>query len=266
MFPRLAALSSLIAVLGAAASADAVELQPYRAAYELRLASATQGSGIMGLTGRMALEWADACEGYTLTQRMSFRLNRVDMDEFRSDIFVSTWESRDGTAFRYTMRTTLNGVVTEEYLGRAKLDAETRSGSAAFTKPEGLAVKLPPGTRFPTEHARDLVERAIAGDTRIARKVFEGTAGDTVYEAVAFVGKMLGPGAGGARRAELKKLRAWRVQIAYFALGENGDVPEYEVGLRLFDNGISDEVELNYGDFVVGAELTELELLPFSGC
>ena len=228
MSPRLAALTSLIAVLGAVASAAAVELQPYRAGYELRLASASQGSGIMGLNGRMALEWADACEGYTLTQRMSFHLNRADQDELRSDIFVSTWESRDGTAFRYIMRTTLNGIVTED--------------------------------------ARDLVERSIAGDTRIARKVFEGTAGDTIYDAVAFVGKTLGPGAGGARREALKKLRAWRVQIAYFAIGDDGDVPEYEVGLRLFDNGISDEVELNYGDFVVGAELTELELLPFSGC
>jgi hypothetical protein len=266
MSPRFAVASTLVIVLGAAGAAHAVELQPYRAGYELRLESASQGSGIVDLSGRMALEWADACEGYTLTQRMGFRLNRADSNQVQSDVFVSTWESRDGMSFRYAMRTTLNGVVTEEYQGRATLDPGDRSGKAVFTKPEGLTVGLPPGTRFPTDHAKDLVEGAVAGDRRVARKVFEGTAGETVYNAVAFVGAALAPDTGSPRRKALEGLQAWRVDIAYFALEKADDLPEYEVGLRLFDNGISDEVELNYGDFVVGAELTELELLPPSGC
>lgn len=259
-------LCALVAFATAGQAFPPVELQPYRAVYDLELEEARQGSGVVDLRGLLVLEWADACDGYKLKQRMGFRLARAGAAEAVSDILVETLESKDGTVLHYNIRTRVDGSVTEEFKGRARLEAPGKAGIATFTKPEGMSVELPPGTVFPTEHTRHLVERALAGDRRVVRTVFEGSNGDTLYQAVAFVGKANPPGDDGQRHDLLKGLLSWRVQIAYFPLGAEGDVPDYEIGLRLFANGIGDEVRLDYGDFIVGGELIRLEALPESGC
>ena len=259
---------TLCALLGFAAAGQAfpVELQPYRAVYDLELSQARSGSGITALTGLLVLEWADACDGYTLNQRLGFRITRARAGEIASDFHVSTWESRDGTVLRYNIRNTVNGTVIEEFRGRAELVGPGRGGTATFTKPKPMTVELPPGTIFPTEYTRVLVERALAGEQRLVRTVFEGSYVDKLYRTVAFLGRAIPPGMGGQRHDLLEGLQSWSVQIAYFPLGGASEMPDYEVGLRLFDNGIGDKVRLDYGDFIIGGELTRLEALPPSGC
>lgn len=247
------------------AQAAVVHLQPYRAVYDLTLASARQGSGVLGLKGRMVLEWADACDGFTLNQRMGFRINRLEIDEMVSDVVISTWESRDGTTLRYSMRSTINNRVVEEYRGKAELEAPGAKGHASFTRPEAQEIKLAPGTFFPTEHTRDLIARAMAGEKRISSTLFEGTSGDVSYDSVAFIDKAYPPTADGVHEL-LADLPSWRMNIAFFKQGGDSNVPEYEVRLRMFANGVGSDVELNYGDFTVGGALSRLEYLPESGC
>lgn len=250
----------------AASDAVTVKLQPYRAVYELELERAARASGIIGLSGLLVLEWADACDGYKLRQRMAFRLARADQEDALSEIVVETLESKDGTVFRYDVRTALGGTTTDQYAGRASLDAVGAGGQAVFTKPEGLSVDLPPGTVFPTEHTRQLIERAIAGDGRVARTVFDGADGDKLYRAIAFLGKARPPSASAELQPLLRDLVSWPLRIAFFPLEGANDVPDYEIGLRLFANGIGDDVELDYGEFTVDGELIRLEALPESGC
>ncbi len=212
------------------------------------------------------LEWADACDGYKLKQRMGFRIARVNADEMTSEIYVETLESKDGTVFFYDVRSAINGKTTEEFKGRAELEAPGKGGTATFTKPKAMSAELPPGTVFPSEHTRVLVERAQAGERRVARTVFDGADGDTLYKTIAFVGKVIPAGSKDHRYALLSGLESWPVRIAYFSIGGGNDVPDYEIGLRLFANGIGDDVRLDYGDFNVRGELIRLEALPDSGC
>jgi hypothetical protein len=264
MMVRLALAMLLFAALPSAA--ETIELQPYRAVYDLSLASAKSGSGITALDGLLVIEWAEACDGYKLDQRMGFRLTRADRGDMMSDIQVETLESKDGTQFRFSVRSSVDHKVVDEMVGTASLDGPGKGGSATFKKPRGKTLELPPGTIFPTEHTRVLVERALAGERRIARTVFEGSNVDTPYQAVAF----LGPGSD--REAEegvhdlLAGRQSWSARVAYFPLAGRDGVPEYEVGFRMFSNGISDRLLLDYGDFVVSGALTRLEALAGSGC
>ena len=49
-------------------------------------------------------------------------------------------------------------------------------------------------------------------------------------------------------------------------MDETVSEPEHEQGLRLYANGIVDEMLLDYGDFVLRAELDVLEALPPLEC
>ncbi len=105
-----------------------------------------------------------------------------------------------------------------------------------------------------------------AGEQRVVRTVFEGSNVDTPYQAVAFLGSVGDRETGAASHDLLAGLRSWPVQVAYFPLGSADEVPEYEVGFRIFSNGISDRLVLDYGDFTVSGALTRLEALAGSGC
>ena len=55
--------------------------------------------------------------------------------------------------------------------------------------------------------------------------------------------------------------RGWAVRLAYYKPGAAGSEPDYEVGMRLLDNGIAEAMTLDHGDLVVRAKLREIEAL-----
>jgi hypothetical protein len=50
-----------------------------------------------------------------------------------------------------------------------------------------------------------------------------------------------------------------RVHVAFFDREETNEEPDYEIGMRYFDNGVSDDLAMNFGDFVMSGKLTEFE-------
>ena len=59
---------------------------------------------------------------------------------------------------------------------------------------------------------------------------------------------------------------SWQVSIAYFGMAEEATEPEYEQEMRLFDNGVVDELLLDYGDFTLDATLADLKESPAPDC
>ena len=59
---------------------------------------------------------------------------------------------------------------------------------------------------------------------------------------------------------------SWSVRFAFFAAGDQGAQPEYELALDLLANGIARSMLLDYGDFAVDARLIQLQALPRPKC
>ena len=254
-------------MFAACEASAAVELQSHRAVYDLTLVSARSASGIVGLRGRMVLEWAGGCEGATFNQRMGLRIDRADEQSLISDLTLSSWESRDGRRLRFTFRDRVNRQLIREFRGQATIDDADGAGRVDFSLPEGRTETLPPGTLFPTAHMREVIARAKDGERLISRKIFEVTSDHLIFDAVAFVSKALAADdTGGEHHELLEGLASWRMTIGFFDIATKSDTPEYEVAFRVFDNGVSTEVELDYGDFKVDADLRELTYLSGSGC
>lgn len=260
--------ASFIALAGSVpADAQAVtpQIASHRATYVLSLGSTKSNSNVSGLKGGMYLDWHDTCEGWIIEQRMRFEIVDTDGDAVDSEITFSSWEAHDGQSYRFTMRTTRNGDVTEELRGRAKLDGPGKGGKAAFSLPENLELDLAPGTLFPTEHSLLLLAKAIAGEKQFSRQVFDGATADGSLDVNAVIGSPLkAEPVNSAKVAAVANRPSWRVRMAFFKTGESE--PEYETAIRMLDNGIGLDFVFDYGEFSIRAKLDSLEELPVPRC
>ena len=140
----------------------------------------------------------------------------------------------------------------------AWLSARGEVGEAVFTQPEPMTIVLPRGTMFPTEHTLLLIRSAESGERFLTRQVFDGGEVEGPSEVTAAIGQP-SPAAAGAKPVLAR--RGWPLRLAFYKPDAPGSEPDYEVGMRLLDNGVAEAMTLDYGDMVVRAKLREIEEL-----
>lgn len=247
-------------------AAAAVDLAPHRAFYSMSLGSVRSGSGVTSVHGAMYTEWNASCEGWTLAQRLLLRIANNHGTNIQTESNFSSWESRDGLSYRFTNRNLRNGKLHEDLRGSATLGAKGKGGKATFTHPKDKSFKLPPGTMFPTRHMIVLIESARRGDKLLFRTVFDGASLDGALEVNAVIGRMVRPGAKKDKVDPLIRRASWTLRLAFFSAKTAKLEPDYELGVRLYDNGVAEDFTLDYGDFTVRAKLEKIEALPKPSC
>ncbi len=253
----------------ATSAALAADIAPHRALYSLTLGSSKSNSGVLGASGAMVYEWGETCDGWTVEQRFRLRLQYAEQGGVEVSSTLVTWESKDGLRYRFNERRLRNGELDEEVRGEARLDGPGKGGTAEFVRPEAATITLEPGALFPTAHTLLLIERAKAGDQFVARKVFDGATVENASQITAVIGPELAPGAGKGEKlpdSPLLQRPSWRMRLAFFPADGKSEQPDYELGMRLLDNGVSQDMSLDYGDYVIRAKLDEIEALPRPGC
>ena len=249
---------------GTPPSGAAANILPHRAVYKMSLLSARNSSKVTDVRGRMLFEWADACDGWTTEQRFQLRFAYSEGDEMAMTTNYTTWEAKDGQRYRFNVRKLINGEVDEEVRGEAVLDKDG-SGSASFSKPEPQEMKLPDHAMFPTAHTLAILDHAGAGENFFNRIVFDGADSEGATE----VSTVIGTAAEAKEDTTdplLKGKTVWPVRMAFFPLKSDAAQPEYEMSLRLLQNGVAESMQIDYGDFTVNAVLEKIEALPKSGC
>jgi hypothetical protein len=255
-------------ILGAALPAPSAEIASHRASYTLSLGTARSNSGITAIEGAMFIEWQEVCDGWTISQRMRFQMLDSDGEKIDNDISFSSWEAKDGLSYRFTLRSSRDGEISETLRGRAVLDGSGKGGKAIFTEPEGLELDLPAGTLFPTEHTLVLIQGAQAGQNLIAKLVFDGATADGALEVNAILGGRQTPSSDNGPRIskELSQSAGWRTRMAFFKAEEKTGAPEYETSLILQENGVGRDYQFEYPEFAIKSKLDLLEPLPKPRC
>jgi len=256
----------LLAAVPRVPTAAGIDPLPHRAVYDLNLRTSDPDSGITGVQGRMVLEWADGCEGYTTNQQIWMRIEHAAGQPIDSDFSVTSWESKDGNQFRFNIRNMIDGNVVEEFGGLADRENSQKEGVVRMRIPSISTILLPAGTVFPSEHASILVREAQKGTKRIEVRIFDGTGEEGLFDAIAFVTSHVASGDSGTGLAELDSHEAWHMRLAYFQARDISGLPDYEMEFRMFANGVADQLVFDYGEFVVGSKITHFEALPVSGC
>ena len=260
----------------ALAGSEPNRLVAHRAVYEMKLDDTHSVSGITGITGidgRMVFEFTGSeCDGYTLNMRMVTQMTDSQDQTNTTDLRSSTWEQGDGGKFRFQSSQYVNEKPADVTMGRAVRETPNEAIRVKLSQPGRAEVKLSGPVLFPTQHSIALIEKARAGQTLFQARIYDGSEkGQKVYDTTAFIGTMVPPGAdpaleAAARDKGLGELVSWPVSIGYFE-EQGGDLtPSYQIDFRLYENGVSRELLIDYGTFSVHGTLTALEYLKTPEC
>ena len=251
-----------------ASSAGATVLAPHRAVYDLSLdPEHMQLSDSAGdINGRMVFEFTgNPCEGYTVNFR--FVMQRTDSEGQMSvtDLRSSTHEEADGSAFDFLSQTYTNQVLTEDVKGSANLGDTNLGVKLVSPAPESMSFSK--SVIFPTQHLNLIIERALNGGGVFEQDIFDGSEGGTkVYRTTTIIGKELSE-ATAPKEASIGKVRRWPVTVSYFRLDAGEDqTPDYTISFDLWENGVSTNLTMDYGDFALAGKLESYEPLPQTDC
>ncbi len=239
---------------------------PHRAVYDVRLDRSTEQSGISAMDGRLVFQFdGSACDGYTMNMRFVLRMQLPENLRV-TDQQTTTFESGDGSEFNFVTKTFTDQKLDKELRGSASRDA--KGIAVDVEKPDPMDVMLEP-SQFPTMHLAELIKRAEAGDSFYETSLFDGTdQGDRLMKTSVVIGKKTANAKDDAelvKAAPLKDQQFWPVTIAYFDPTEeiSGESePQYRITFKLYDNGITRDLEMDYGDFALKGAMTELDMLP----
>lgn len=241
-------------------------LTSHQAVYDITLAEAHSRTGISDMNGRLVFQFAGSkCDGYTSDMRFVLRIQLPD-DVRVTDQQTATFESGDGSDFQFITKTYTDSVLDRETKGSASLNK--RGTKVTLKKPEPIDVSLG-ASNFPTAHLEEVLEHARAGDRFYETTLFDGSEGaDRLISTSVVIGARKAA-SGDNKIEDLKSVDYWPVSIAYFdPLKETGgeSMPEYRMDFRLYDNGITSDLVLDYGDFSLNAEMKELKMLDAPSC
>lgn len=271
---RHIAIAGLV-VLATPAAADAIHFAPHRAVYDITLTKSASGSGVAGMNGRMVYELSgSACEGYTQNMRFVTRMSSQDGSETINDLRNSSWEEVAGKRLRFSTMQYTNDALVETSQGDAKRDPKSAVADVDLVKPAESKFKLPINTYFPMQHAEALIRSAKSGQRLLAANVYDGSEkGTKVYLTSAVIGNPATPGAS-KKVANLKDggrlatVNSWPLSISYFESGKDKQdaPPAYELTYTFYENGVTSDLNIDYGEFAIQGELTELTFLPETPC
>ncbi len=274
----LVGLTGALSILGFARQAEAlaarepIKLTPHRAVYEMTLDDARSASGITGIDGRMVFEFTGShCDGYTLNMRMVTQMTDTQGQTNLTDLRSSSWEQGNGEKFRFQSAQYLNDKLGDVTMGRAVRNVPDTAIQVRLSQPSRAELNLSGQVLFPTQHSLALIAAAEEGRRLLQAQIYDGSEkGKRVYDTTAFIGKPVGPGTEklepAAKNKGLAELVSWPVSIGYFE-SKGGDLtPSYQIDFRLYANGVSRELLIDYGDFSIHGTLTSLEYLKDEDC
>ncbi len=251
-------------------AASPVHLIPHTAVYDLELSDASERSGIDGMTGRMVYQFEGGdCTGYTVNFRL---VTVVDTQGERrtTDQWTTTFEDIKSGRFSFDTKSYAGDSISQEVRGEAKQEGQHLG--VKLTAPDQKAIKLA-FSRFPTEHMREVIERARKGETFFEARLFDGAdEGDKSMIAATVLGDRVEPKRGRAgndvqNAGPLSNESYWPVSIAYYdEANEDDPMPTYRMSFKLYENGVSRDLVLDYGDFVLTGNLAKLELAEPDTC
>jgi hypothetical protein len=258
----LPALAFAIAVT--TTQAVEAELLPHRAVYDLALIRG--GSSVDDARGRIVFEFAgNSCEGYATTVRQVTTLSSSGSSR-TLDMSSTTFEEGDGSQFRFRSETRADGTRIKQVDGVARL--EDGEMVVDLRRPSETTKIFAQEPAFPVAHLQAIIAAARDGASTLSMNVYDGADdGLQLYDTLAVIGRRMEPAAD-LPFPGITETARWPVTLSYFEQEqEQGEqTPAYIISFQLHENGVSTDLRLDFGDFVMSGALTTLEVISGGDC
>ncbi len=234
-------------------------LLAHKAIYTLTLDHA-KGNDVIAAHGDMGYEVTDACDGWAVRQRLRMKITNAEGQEIEMASDYATWEAKDGLKFRYHMRQTTDTAVTSQTDGEAFLQKTGGAGEARYIAPHESTSALRAGTVFPMAHTAAIIAAAREKKHFLSLPLFDGTDENGLEDSFIVVLDWKPPMT--AKWPVLSPLASTRVRLSFFDRAPTAVTPTYEVAMRYWENGVADDMTMNFGDFVMNAKMKEFAPQP----
>ncbi|MDH7794515.1 MULTISPECIES: cell envelope integrity EipB family protein [unclassified Beijerinckia] len=262
-------LQASAGMASAETAAQTVRMSPHLAVYELSLLRGNGSSAPVAVSGRIVYEFnGSACKGYEVSFRQITEITPSEGEPRMTDTRSTTFESGDGKTLNFRIENMIGDRVVSTNQGEA-----TRSGDGALS----INIKEPMPKRsdadvdvtFPTAQMLHSIIAARAGETAMEMKIYDGSdGGDKVYHTLNIFGHRSQEPLTDPTKdvAAMKGMARWRTNVSYFDNAKADANPSYKMAFQMWDNGISSDLVLDYGDFALKGTMSKLEMLPESPC
>jgi len=260
---RRLCLTARIALLGASAFAvlaDAggarADMVPHQAIYNMSLSSNSPSSRFNGLSGAAVSVVERTCEGWVINEQIVMTMLTVAGGAIEREMQFKARESLDGNEYVFESNSVTNGE-PKKFSGTARRKADG-AAEAEFVTPRPFEMPLPGGTRFYVATTRWLLELAKSGQRAGETFSFDGTDDEGPQKVTAFILPDSIGGEGLSGDKTLLDRKAWQVRMAFFKIGDQASAPEFEISLRLLENGVITHFELIFDDLIVNQILQDV--------
>ncbi|MEF2073246.1 EipB family protein [Consotaella aegiceratis] len=290
MPPRFVLPAALVSMLVPSAASAGPAIASHRAVYDLTLAQ--QGQDIIDAQGRIALELHNSCDHFDLNYRFVARFVE-DQEMILTDQRTTSRETMAGDRFEFTTQAFVDGVQHSVTKGEAVNDGNATR--VELEEPAAQTFELPLSV-FPMKHTVELIEQAEMGRRIVEVPIFDGDQdANQLLTSTAIIipdatrdAETAGrsgpkpdskqataqtkPDGGDAKgkqaiRSALAGLKSWRVSESYYSADSNEDgMPIFRTAYRLYENGVSDELLLDYGSYALEGGLSTLDYLDAPAC
>lgn len=264
---------------GAPLAGNGPTLASHKAVYAVTMTSVRPGGAYVDISGKMLLEFTDACDVWTTNQKSLLKTVSADGNEERSESYFSAVESKAGDKYTFQVKQTQDGE-TAEFRGQARRTGPDGAGVVQYTKPGKRTIKLPAHFFFQTAQQLKLIEVAQKGERFANGQMFDGTEGGGAAQFNAIILKGLS-GSSSPLKSPLLTPPAHRVRVAFYppsnlppspdseggqTASDTGEEPEYEMTMTLHDNGVVSDYDYDYADFSIHGRLEAIETINRPKC
>jgi hypothetical protein len=264
---KATALGAAIFLLSAESPVVAEDLPAHHATYILSLAPDNKNTQITGGEGLMVYDLKNVCDGWATDLKLKFVMSLEGGENRAYQTSQVTWEAKDGSAYRYLIKTGEGGQAGQ-LRGEARIDAAAGGKvTATADLPTQSEAKLPDGTLFPLMHTRLVLKKAAEGENFVSAEYFDGTASTEAMQASALIGPGEKDWAGLPKPfPDLAGRTSYPISLAFYLGNKADSVPDSEQSLRLYDNGVMGAFSFSLGTIKIRAVLDSLQVKPEGGC
>jgi EipB-like len=255
--------------MAAAASADTMPFAAHRAVYDLSLLSSTGRKAPESVSGRIIMEFSGtACDGYVSNFRLVTDVQQAEAEPHVIDVRSTAYEDAEGKVFNFKSETKVDQITTDAVDGHAS-HASDGAMVIDLTKPFAAKIDRDKGIVFPTEHMRHILNAAREGKKLLEVQAFDGSeTGEKIFNTLTIIGAPVAAPADEkpVQIDALKGMRRWPVTISYFDAVKQETQAQYIASFDLYENGISRSLKLDYGDYALKGDMSELTYISDGAC